>query len=92
MATLGTRDIKISKTVPSFVDHQITAKDREEENLRDSFAHLATVEYHTIRSSQIRMGTLDVATSDYFKREGWSLANTGGSIIFQLWSCNVAQP
>jgi hypothetical protein len=72
MPTLGARDIKISRVVPSFVDNQVTTKDEEAEFLRDSFAHLATVEYHTLRGSRIRMGELDVATNEYFKKDGWS--------------------
>ena len=89
---VGARDIKISKIIPSFVDNGTTTKGREAENWKDSFAHLATVEYHTIRSSRIRMGNLDIATDDYFKREGWSLTNLGRSVISQLWSNDVSQP
>ncbi|KIM49872.1 hypothetical protein M413DRAFT_439000 [Hebeloma cylindrosporum] len=79
---LGTRTMKISKTIPSFSDNRITAKGRQAQYLRDSFAHLATVEYHKIRSSRIRMGNLDVATDDYFRREGWSLINSGRKRVF----------
>ena len=92
MPLLGARTIKISKIMPTFLDNRIATKGREAEYFRDSFAHLATVEYHTFRSSRIRMGSLDVATSDYFRREGWCLTNLGRFVIFQLWSCNVSQP
>ena len=86
--TLGARDIKISKIIPS-LDNQI--QDGEAENLRDSFAHLATVEYHKIRSSRIRMGDLDISTDDYFSKEGWSLKNFGRLVVFLLWRRNVSQ-
>jgi len=88
MPLLGARTIKISKIMPTFLDNRITTKGREAEYLRDSFAHLATVEYHTFRSSRIRMGSLNVATSDYFRREGWSLTTLGRSVIFKLWGRN----
>ena len=89
--TLGAREIKISKIVPS-IDNQIPTQDGEAENLKDSFAHLATVEYHKIRSSRIRMGDLDVATDDYFSKEGWSIKNFGRLVVFLLWRRNVSQP
>ncbi|KIM49873.1 hypothetical protein M413DRAFT_439002 [Hebeloma cylindrosporum] len=72
---LGARTMKISKIIPSF-------SDREAQRSRDSFAHLATIEYHTIRSSRIRMGGLDVATNDYFRREGWGLTTLGRDRVF----------
>jgi len=91
--TLGARNIKISKIMPSLFDNGTTIEGREAENLRDSFAHLATVEYHTIRTSRIRIGNLDVATNDYFRREGWSLTSLGRSVWFFLISSrNVSQP
>lgn len=62
MPALGARDIKILKVVPT--------EDDDEEQLRDSFANLATVEYRTIHSSRIRMGDLDVDTSEYFRKVG----------------------
>jgi len=71
MPTLGTRDIKILRVIPSLVDNQVPTTEEETEDLRDSFAHLATIEYQTIRSSRIRMGDLDVATNEYFKKDGW---------------------
>jgi hypothetical protein len=75
---LGARNIKISKIMPSLFENETTTEGRgEAESLRDSFAHLATVEYHTIRTSRIRMGELDVATNDYFRKEGWSLTSLG---------------
>ena len=77
----GRRDIKISKIMPSF-DNQIPTQDREAEQLRDSFAHLATVEYHEYHSSRIRMGGLDVSTNDYFKKEGWHLATYARLVFF----------
>ena len=67
MSALGALDIKILKVVPSFVDDRITTEDNEE-YLRDSFASLATVQYRLFGSSRIRMGDLDVATSDYFRK------------------------
>ena len=67
MPALGALDIKILKVVPSFVDDRITTEDNEED-LRDSFASLATVQYRLFGSSRIRMGDLDVATSDYFRK------------------------
>lgn len=79
---LAARTIKISKIMPSFLDNRITTKGREAQHLKDSFAHLATVEYHTFRSSRIRMGNLDISTNDYFRREGWSLTNLGRLVIF----------
>jgi hypothetical protein len=43
----GARNIKISRMVPSLsFDNETTTKGGEAENLRDSFAHLATVKYH----------------------------------------------
>ena len=79
---LEARTIKISKIVPSFLDNR--TKGGEAQDMRDSFAHLATVEYHTFRSSRIRMGSLDVATNDYFRREGWSLKTLGRLVIFHF--------
>ena len=69
---LGPQNIKILKIMTSFFDSGITTttKDREAKNSKNSFAQLVTVEYHTIRSSRIRMGNLDVSTNDYFKRKG----------------------
>jgi len=71
--TLAGRDIKISRVVPSFVNNQVAPKGEEVKKLEDAFAHLATVEYRTIRSSRIRMGDLDVTTNGtngYFKENG----------------------
>jgi len=71
--TLTGRDIKISRVVPSFVNSQVMPKDEKIKNSEDTFAHLATVEYRTIRSSRIRIGDLDVATNGangYFKEDG----------------------
>jgi len=71
--TLAGRDFKISKLVPSFVNNKVAPKDEELKHLKDTFAHLATVEYRMIRSSRIRMGDLDVATNGtngYFKDHG----------------------
>jgi len=79
---LEARTIKISKIMPAFLDNRMATESREAEYLRDSFAHLATVEYHRILSSRIGMGDLDIATSDYFRREGWSLPNLGRLVIF----------
>ena len=73
----GARSIKISKIMPSLFDNETATEGREVDNLKDSFAHLATVEYHAIRTSRIRMGDLDVATDDYFRKEGWSLTSLG---------------
>jgi len=73
--TLGPRTIKISKAVPSFVDDGVgvITQDGEGELLKDSFGHLATIEYHMVQNSQIRMGsTMDVSTGEYFKKEGWN--------------------
>lgn len=79
---LGAQDIKISKIIPSFFDNRLTTKGSETQNLRDSFAHLATVEDHTIHSSRIRMGSLDVATNDFLRKDKWSLINAGRLFIF----------
>jgi hypothetical protein len=80
--TLGTRDIKISKIIPSVVDDQAPTTE-EAENMRDSFAHLATIEYQTIHGSRIRMGDLDVATNEYFKKDGgWSFRVLGRNRVF----------
>ena len=76
---LAARSIKISKIMPCVLDNRIT---REAQDLKDSFAHLATVEYHTFRDSRIRMGSLDISTNDYFRREGWSLTNLGRLAFF----------
>ena len=81
---LGARNIKISKIMPSLFDNETATEGREVENLRDSFAHLATVEYHAIRTSRIRMGDLDVATDDYFRKEGWSLTSLGRLVFLTL--------
>ena len=87
--TLGGQRIKISKIMPSFqVNDQIPTQGREE-HFRDSFAHLAIVEYRTFNSSRIRMGNLDVATSDYFRKENWW---SGRLVVFQLWRHKVSQP
>ena len=83
-AILGARNIKILKVMPSFFDNENMTKGREVENLRDSFAHLATVEYHTIHSSRIRIGGLDAANNDYFRREGWSRTSLGKLVFFKL--------
>jgi len=71
MPTPGTRDIKTSRAVPSLVDNQAPTTKGGAEYLKDSFAHLATIEYQTIRSSRITMEDLDVATNEYFKKDGW---------------------
>ena len=68
----GRRDIKISKIMPSAG------------RSRDSFAHLATVEYHMISSSRITMGGLDVSTDDYFRKEGWHFETYARLIVLQL--------
>ena len=65
--TLGARNIKIFKAVPPFID------DGDGELSKDSFGHLATIEYRMVQNSQIRMGsTMDVRTDEYFKKEGWN--------------------
>ena len=86
---LDARTIKISKILPSFLDNRITTKGGEAQDMRDSFAHLATVEYHTFRGSRIRMGSMDVATDDYFRREGWSLTTLGRSVTFPLFGAAI---
>lgn len=70
--TLGPRNIKISKAVPSFVDG-VARQGGDGKRSKDSFGHLATIEYRiSIRNSQIRMSrTMDVSTGNYFKKEGW---------------------
>ena len=88
---LSVRNIKISKIIPSLFDSGTTTEGREAENTRDSFAHLATVEYHTFHSSRIKMGNLDVATKDYFRSEGWSLSSLGRLGLILFWSRNVSQ-
>jgi hypothetical protein len=69
MPSLGRRDIKITKVIPSFLNNQVTTNDDEQQQLKDTFGHLATVEFHTTQSSRIRMGDLDVATNVYFQKE-----------------------
>ena len=73
----GARNIRISTIMPPLFENETTTKGREAENLRDSLVHLATVEYRTIRTFRIRMGDLDAATNDCFRREGWSLTSSG---------------
>jgi hypothetical protein len=69
MPTPGAREIKISKAVPSFVDDGVAGGDGE--SSKDSFGHLATIEYRMVLDSRIRMGdTMDVSTDEYFKKEG----------------------
>jgi len=70
MPTLGAREIKISKAIPSFVDDGDASGDGELS--KDSFGHLATIEYRMVLDSRIRMGrAMDVSTDEYFKKEGW---------------------
>ena len=80
---LGAQSIKISKIMPSFFDNRTTTKGSEAQYLKDSFAHLATVEYHMFHSSRLMMGSLDIATNDYFRREAWSLTNLGRLVSFK---------
>ena len=86
-STLGARDIKIVKVMPSFVDNSRMTEDNDE-YLRDSFASLATIQYRIFGGSRIRMGDLDVATSDYFKTVdrfkivGRFVFNIGGVLPF----------
>jgi hypothetical protein len=71
--TLAGRDVKISTVIPSFINNQVAPEDEDVKHLKDIFAHLATIEYRTIRSSRIRMGDLDVpanGTNGYFKEDG----------------------
>ena len=69
MPTPGAREIKISKAIPSFVDDGDAGGDGELS--KDSFGHLATIEYRMIIDSRIRMGdAMDVSTDEYFKKEG----------------------
>jgi hypothetical protein len=75
---LGARNIKISKIMRSFFENETTTKGKETEDLRDSFAHLATVEYHTVCTCRIRMGDLGVATNDYFRRKESHKFREGG--------------
>ena len=89
---LGARniDIKISKIMPSWFENETTTKGKETQNLRDSFSHMATVEYRTVYTCRIRMGDLDVATNDYFRRkESHKFRKVD---FFLTWSRNVSQP
>ncbi|KIM49874.1 hypothetical protein M413DRAFT_118065 [Hebeloma cylindrosporum] len=52
------RDIKIARIIPTIVDGQ---------GSKDTFGHVARVECHMRRAVRIRMGDLDVATSEYLK-------------------------
>jgi len=87
---LSARKIKILKIMPSLFDNGGTTEGREAENMRDSFAHLATVEYHTFRSSRIKMGNLDVATNDYFRNEGWSLRSIGRLVFIYFRAVSLS--
>ena len=69
MPSLWGWDIKITKVIPSFLNSQVTTNDDESQELKDTFGHLATIEFRTTQSSRIRIGDLDVATNDYFQRE-----------------------
>ena len=85
MPKLGARNIKILKVVPSFADNRITRGEQDAEHLRDSFASLAAVDYRTFSSSRIRMGDLDVATGDHFKKVGSAISRfVGRFVIFNL--------
>ena len=80
--TLGSRTIKISKAIPTFVDDRVgvAPQDGKDELSKDSFGHLATIDYRMVQNSQIRMGsTMDVSTGEYFKKEGWNFL--GRSVV-----------
>ncbi|KAF8162634.1 hypothetical protein B0H34DRAFT_692229 [Crassisporium funariophilum] len=64
---LGARPITIKRIRPS-----ITPPTAGTDNtLRDHFAHLAEIEYHSFRNSRIRYAEVDVPVNEFFKKQGW---------------------
>ena len=62
------RDIKISRIIPSIVDSRpLAGVPTNSSGKENSFGHLARIECHMRRAVRIRMGDLNVATSEYLK-------------------------
>jgi hypothetical protein len=53
-ATVGARDIRISKVAPSLVDVSCATQGGDKELLKDSFVQLATIEHHMMLNSPSR--------------------------------------
>ncbi|KAF8801977.1 hypothetical protein BYT27DRAFT_7197424 [Phlegmacium glaucopus] len=63
--TLGPRLITIKRILPSNVD--------KEHAMRDSFSHLAEIDYSYFLTSRIRYNGIDMDTTEFFRKSGWSL-------------------
>jgi len=67
--SLGARPIIIKRICPSIVD----LKADSEDSLRDSFSHLAEIDYTLLLTSRIRYNGIDMATAEFFRNAGGSL-------------------
>jgi len=59
------RTMKISRITPSKINTEATDED---EALRDTFAQLGEIDYHTFRISRIRYGEQDTPVDEYFRK------------------------
>ncbi|KAF8802958.1 hypothetical protein BYT27DRAFT_7049005, partial [Phlegmacium glaucopus] len=65
--TLGPRLITIKRILPPNVDN--------EHAMRDSFSHLAEIDYSYFFTSRIRYNGIDMATTEFFRKSGgWGLS------------------
>jgi len=60
------RTMKVSRIIPSKINAELATD--EDEALRDTFAHLGEIEYHTFRTSRIRCGEQDTPVDEYFRK------------------------
>ncbi|KAF8162645.1 hypothetical protein B0H34DRAFT_692352 [Crassisporium funariophilum] len=65
---LATYQINVRRIIPATIDPY---GDDLDEALRDSFAHLATIDYRTFHSTRIRYADRDLPTGEWFKKKGW---------------------
>jgi len=67
--SLDARPIIIKRILPSNVDLETDNND----SLRDSFSHLAEIDYNALLTSRIRYNGMDMATSEFFRNEGGNI-------------------
>jgi len=69
--SLGARRMKVSRIMPSKIDPRAIATNQDDA-LRDSFAHLGEIEYHSFKTSRIKYGGQDLGVDEFFKKSGWA--------------------
>lgn len=64
------RTVMISRVVPPVINKDAETVDEAE--LRDSYEHLAELDFHVFKSSRIKYQLIDQSVSEFFRKGGFS--------------------